>query len=212
MKNLLLLLPILLFSCNQPKIYKTENIEKAKLHSTVAVLPFTANVQLRPDQMESLSEKEMKKLEIHEGKSVQQAFYTWFLNQKNKEQIVVRIQDENKTNRILSENNISPENIDEYSSDELGKLLHVDGIFRGHISTNKPMSEEAAAILGELFDYWGYTNSGDFEINLYDVQSNELLWRYDQQISRSVGSDNKSIINTVMKKASKKLPYLVKQD
>lgn len=210
MKKLLLIaLPILLFSCNAPKIYETEYISKANSHSNVAILPFTAEVELRPKQMENLSEKELKDIEYKEGESVQQALYTWFLNQKSKDRISVKVQDENKTNRILAENNISQENITEFSSEEIGQILDVDGLIRGHITTNQPMSEGASIALGLLVGFWGSTNKGDIDLNLYDVGSNELLWRYDHQLSGSIGSDNQSIINAMMRKASKKLPYRI---
>jgi hypothetical protein len=53
----------------------------------------------------------------------------------------------------------------------------------------------------------GPNNSGIFTINVYEGKKNELLWRYEKKLSRGLGSDINSVIDDLMRKASKKFPY-----
>ena len=53
----------------------------------------------------------------------------------------------------------------------------------------------------------GATNTGSCQINVFDAKTNKLLWRYDKTLGRGLGSDTNSVINAMMRKASKKFPY-----
>jgi hypothetical protein len=78
----------------------------------------------------------------------------------------------------------------------------------GLIQTTKPMSEGASIALGVAFGVWGNTNSGNITINLSNAADGALLWKYDKELARSLGSDMNVLMDTLMRKASKKFPYL----
>lgn len=179
----------------------------AKDHKVLAIIPFKASVKLRPKQIEKMGEDQYAKLQIEEGKSVQSSLQTYFLNKKNTEGFTVTFQDIAKTNAILLKNNINEENIDRYTSEDLAKLLDVDGIISGTLSTDKPMSDGASVALGLLVGFYGATNSGKCTININDGKTGALLWKYEKTLSRSLGSDINTVINAMMRKASRKFPY-----
>jgi hypothetical protein len=44
-------------------------------------------------------------------------------------------------------------------------------------------------------------------INIHEAKAGKLLWRYDKELSRGLGSNTNTIINAIMRKASKEFPY-----
>ncbi len=179
----------------------------AKDHKVLAILPFKAVVKLRPKQMEKLTPEEYQRLQEEEGKGVQSALQSYFLKKKGQKGFTVNFQDISKTNALLAKNGINQENIESYTAEELAQLLEVDGIISGTLNTDKPMSEGASVALGVLVGVYGPTNSGKCTINVNNGTTGDLLWKYEKTLSRSLGSDTNTIINTMMRKASRKFPY-----
>jgi hypothetical protein len=70
------------------------------------------------------------------------------------------------------------------------------------------MSDGASLAMGVLVGFYGATNSGKCNININDGKTGDLLWKYEKTLSRSLGSDTNTIINAMMRKASRKLPYI----
>lgn len=181
--------------------------EIAISHQKLAIIPFIANVKLRPRQMKKMSEKEFYDLQISEGKAVQSALESYFLKKHSKGKFKVTFQEINRTNAILKKNNINRENIEEYTTEDLAKLLGVDGIISGVLNTSKPMSDGASLALGLLVGFYGSTNSGNCVININDGKTGVLLWKYDKTLSRSLGSDTNTLIAAIMRKSARKFPY-----
>jgi hypothetical protein len=194
------------------EIYTNPNFTTlSKDHKILAILPFKASIMLRPKQIEKMGEEQYQKLQIDEGKSVQSALQTYFLNKREDKGFDVTFQDVAKTNALLLKNNINLTNIDSYTSEELAKLLEVDGVISGSISTDKPMSDGASIALGMVVGFYGATNSGKCTININDGKTGELLWKYEKTLARSLGSDINTIINAMMRKASRQFPYIVNE-
>ena len=213
MKKLFLIISIVLFVfigySQTREIYTNPDfLTIAKDHKILAILPFKASVKLRPNQMEKMGKEQYEKLQIDEGKNVQSALETYFLTKKSDEKFTVSFQDISKTNSILLKNNITTETIDKYTNEDLAKLLEVDGIISGSLSTDKPMSDGASVALGLVVGFYGATNTGKCTININDGKTGVLLWKYEKTLARSLGSDMNTIINAIMRKASKKLPYI----
>jgi hypothetical protein len=182
--------------------------ELAKNHNKLAVLPFKAIIKLRPKEMERMSPQQFEKLQRDEGIAVQNAMLTYFLKRKEKHDFKVTFQDLNTTNALLAKNNIDETNIDSFTPSELAGILQVDAIISGILMTDKPMSDGASLALGLLVGVYGPTNSGNCTININDGATGDLLWKYDKALSRSLGSDTNTLINTIMRKASRQLPYI----
>lgn len=179
----------------------------AKDHSLLAILPFDVTINLRPNQKEKLRQGELENMQKKEGEGVQSAIQTYFLKQKEKESFKVNFQDVSKTNALLAKANWTTDSLRSKTKEEVCNLLGADGVISGTLFTDKPLSEGASVALGVVFGVWGSTNSGKCTINVHDGKGGELLWKYEKTLSRSLGSDINSVINAMMRKASRKFPY-----
>jgi hypothetical protein len=159
--------------------------------------------------MDKMSEAEFQKLELQEGLAVQSALHTYYLKRKSQGKIRMNIdvQPPHTTNVLLNKANINQDNYNEFTIQEIAEKLGVDGIIHGELNTSSPMSDGASVALGLAVGFYGSTNKGDISIQLSDGTTGTLLWKYDKTLSRSLGSDTQTVINTMMKKASKKFPY-----
>ena len=182
--------------------------ELARDHRKLAILPFKTIIKLRPKQMEQMSPEQLAQLQKDEGLAVQSALHTYFLKRQGQHNLKVSFQDINTTNAQLAKHHIDQQELEKLTPKELADILDVDGIITGILSTDKPMSEGASAALGILVGIYGPTNSGKCTININDAATGDLLWKYEKTLSRSLGSDTNTVINTIMRKASRQLPYI----
>lgn len=182
--------------------------EVARNHKLIAIMPFKAIVNLRPNQTKNMTPDQMQKMQQDEGLAVQSALESFFLKRKDQHDLTVDFIDVRTTNAMLAKHGVTQENIDQYTPQEIAGFIGVDAIINGILVTDKPMSEGASVALGLLVGYWGSTNSGNCSISINDGATGELLWKYNKTLSRSLGSDTNTVINTMMRKASRKLPYI----
>ena len=103
------------------------------------------------------------------------------LKRKGKGQFVVDFQDISQTNALLRD----IEDINILSTDELCKLLNVDGIIISNFGLSKPMST-TGAIASTLLLGYGATNEATVSISIKDCISNSLLWKYDHKYQGGV--------------------------
>lgn len=212
MKNLLTLLCLTLCVsalAQTREIYLSDNFATlAKDHKVVAILPFKTIIKLRPKQMEKMTAEQFKQLQKDEGLAVQSAIHSYMLKRKEQHALQISFLDISTTNALLAKNNVTQENIEQFTPQELATMLKVDAVISGILSTDKPMSEGASVALGLLVGFYGSTNSGKCTININDGKTGELMWKYEKTLSRSLGSDTNTVINTMMRKASRQLPYI----
>jgi len=195
----------------------------AKGHTLLAILPFKVMLRLRPKVSKKLEPEDFERLEKVEGEAVQTALQSYFLNQKEKDSFKVSFQDIHVTNAILAQAGWTDDSLRLKTKKQICRKLQVDGVISGTIMTNKLLSDGGAAALtalgigaaavGALFGEpsgWpgsGPTNTGNCTINIHEAKAGTLLWRYEKELSRGLGSNTNSIINAIMRKASKKFPY-----
>jgi len=151
----------------------------------------------------------LETLQKNEGEGVQSAIQTYFLKQKKEDGFKVNFQDVSKTNALLAKSNWTRDSLKSKTREEICALLGMDGIISGTLFTDKPLSEGASFAMTFFTDGWfgGHTNSGKCTINVHEAKAGELIWKYEKTLSRSLGSDINSIINAMMRKASRKFPY-----
>ena len=176
-------------------------------HKMLAILPFNVLINLRPKEKEKMKPGELETMQRKEGEAVQSAIQTYFLKKKEKEDFKVNFQDVARTNALLAKKGWNTDSLKALTMEEISQYLGVDGIISGTLNTDKPMSEGASIALGIAFGIYGPTNSGKCTINVHEGDRGELLWKYEKTLSRSLGSDINTVINTMMRKASKKFPY-----
>ena len=215
-KTLLTIALIMITTSNyfsQTSLYENPKFDSiAENHKSIAILAFNTTVELRKKQMEKMTVEDLKKLELNEANSIQISMYSWFLKRKKNGKLkTIEIQDPKRTNAILLKNNITEENINAYTIEELAKLLKVDAIISGDYKTNKPMSEGASIALGLLVGFWGSTNSSTINMSVHNAMDGVLLWNYNKKVSGSIGSNSDDLINKLMRKASRRLSYTKKK-
>jgi hypothetical protein len=206
--SLLFTLITLTLTAQSKAIYVNPDFDKlAKSHKQLAILPFDVTMDLRPKEREQITNEQLHEMEISEGKGVQSALHSYFLKKKGQQKFKVDFQDPRKTNAELTKAGIDLTNVNTHTPAELASILGVDGVIWGELKTTKPMSEGASAALGLVFGVWGPTNSGSISIQISDGKSEKILWKYDKTLSRELGSDINTIVDAMMRKASRKFPY-----
>jgi len=93
------------------------------------------------------------------------------------------------------------------SPQDLAKVLGVDAVLTTSVRTTKPMSDGAAVAVGLLVGAWGATNQANITVDIHEATGGKLLWKYDYVAAGSVGSSPESMVNALMRNASRKFPY-----
>ncbi|MEO1053598.1 MAG: hypothetical protein AAFX87_23385 [Bacteroidota bacterium] len=176
-------------------------------HELIAVIPFNTTISLRPKQMASLKEGQLDKMQENESLTIQQSMYSWFLKRKQQGSLWVNVQDVGTTNALLAKNNITYANIDKFTAQEIAKILKVDAVVRGTFETNKPMSDGASATLGLLVGFYGSTNRATINMFIHNAEDGKVVVNYNKAVSGSLGSTTDQLINRIMRKTSRRIPY-----
>lgn len=211
MKNNWLTLSLLLLvfvATGQTRLFVEPAFSKiANDHKIIAIIPFHTTISLRPKQMASLKDGQLEKMQEDESRNIQMSMYAWFLKRKQQGSMWVDIQDASKTTAILAKNGINYSNIDKHTPEEIAKLLSVDALVDGTFETNKPMSDGASLALGLLVGAWGATNKATINMFIHNAEDGKVLVNYNKAVAGSVGSSTDQLINVVMRKASRRIPY-----
>ncbi|MEJ2163000.1 MAG: hypothetical protein P8X60_06700 [Robiginitalea sp.] len=206
MKHFYLFAFLLLLSgvYGQKNIYLSKSFDDLSIdHKVLAILPFFTNLDLS----EEVSGTEIKKLEKQEGYAVQDALETYFGRGKKKKKFTVDFQNREDTNAILSQNNISYDNVDRFTIKELAEILKVDGIISGNLDVNVILSDGVPSQISFMDYILGDADYGRIGIKISDGRSGKLLWKYEQEITRKSGKNTEDLIDKMMKKAARKFPY-----
>ncbi|WP_316931687.1 DUF4136 domain-containing protein [Kordia zhangzhouensis] len=195
----------------QKKIYESDAFEElSKDHKIIAILPFQTTLNLKSDK-KKYTEEQIETFEEKEGIAVQQALESYFLNRKRKKKLKIDFQDIDTTNRLLKKAGISMDNIDIYAPQELCKILKVDAIISGSLTSRLLISKEVDTSFDFITFLKGKSDYGKIIIKLSDKHTGKLLWRYEKTIDRKSGKNTNAIIDKMMRQASRKFPYEEKQ-
>lgn len=66
---------------------------------------------------------------------------------------------------------------------------------------------DGAAIALTLIGFGGNTNEVGTTLSINDCENKKLIWNYEHKISGGLGSTHSRIVNQLMRKSSKKMPY-----
>lgn len=192
----------------QTNLYENPDFDKiVKRHKVIGIIPFKASVTLRPKQMKDITPEQLDRMEKSEGESIQDAMYSWFLKREKRGELTVKVQTPATTNAKLLKAGLSPDNFAEHTPDEIAKIMEVDAVIMGTFETNKPMSEGASIALGAIFGVWGNTNKAVINLSIYNADDGQLLVNYNKGVTGSLGSSTEDLINTLMRKASRRIAY-----
>ncbi len=176
-------------------------------HKIIAIVPFRTTILLRPKQMATLLDGQLEKMQEDESRGIQMSMYAWFLKRKQQGSMWVDVQDASKTTAILARNGINYANVGDHTQEEIAEILNVDAVVSGTFVTDKPMSDGASLALGLLVGFWGATNKATINMFIHNAEDGKVLVNYNKAVAGSVGSSNDQLINIIMRKASRRIPY-----
>ena len=201
------LLALLWLSTGCTKIYQSTDAPRvAAEHRRIAILPPTVTLQGRVKLTDSA--KPTAELEAETGRELQRALFTWMLErQMDGEFATVAVQDPQSTNAQLRQLGYF-ENKD-LSNAWLAEMLKVDAVITADFRLDYILRSEVATAINILTDAPLPARQGNVWLKLYDGTEDRIIWSYDRRLSRRYGQRPESIINGVMRHASRKMPYRV---
>ena len=210
MKKILLILTLIFttLSFSQTKLYVHPDADTYVANTkTIAILPMKVQVKLRPKQLKDFTSEQIVEMGKNESLDIQKAMYTWFLTRKKRGTMLVGVQNPTRTNALLKKEGIDIHSYDEYLPSELGKILGVETVITGSYETSKPMSTGAAIGLAVLTGGMFATNSAVMNMDFTSTTDDELVVNYNKKVKGSLGSDAQDLINILMRKVSRRIPY-----
>lgn len=191
---------ILLSSC--AKVYFSPDAKsKSNKHKLIALAPPKVTIAARK-KVDATAILEQQKAE---SANFQKEMYAWLLKRKMQNRIFVEILDVETTNAKLRKAGYFDDT--PMSPAEMGEILGVDAVLTSNYSLTKPMSDGGAIALGLLVGVWGATNNTTVTLEIHDKEAKKLLWNYNHKLSGSIGSSPASLVDGLMRNASKKMPY-----
>jgi hypothetical protein len=198
-KNITALFLLSIFVSSCASIYLAPNGKSiANKHEKVAIVIPKVSIKARKkDDAEAI--KESQRTSAFE---FQQEIYKYLLKRKTQGKMQVNIQDVEETNAILERSNIK-----NLTTKEMCDLLDVDAIMTSNFGLKKPMSTGGAIALAVLTGYGASTNEVVVTLSIKNCDDKSLLWKYDHKYSGGLGSSSSRLVDALMRKASKKMPY-----
>jgi hypothetical protein len=184
-----------------PKVYfSPDSFTLANQHNIVAVIPPTISIAAN----KKISGEAMKEQQRTESLNVQREMYSWLMRRKMQQQMRLEILDVETTNAKLKKADWPDTPM---TPAEMCAVLGVDGVLTSNYSLAKPMSEGGAIALGMLAGAWGSTNEARATLDLHDCSQKKLIWNYAHKYSGGIGSSPSSMVDAIMRNATKKSPY-----
>ncbi|MCJ0741666.1 hypothetical protein [Pedobacter montanisoli] len=187
------------------QIYEAKDLKEAiSTQKLVAILPFETKITYKK-QPKNYSPEGNHQQELAMAKNIQSSMYTFLLRKKN--DYSVDFQDVDKTNILLKKSGIL-DKLDEYTKDEIAKILGVDAVIGGKFEQEQSKSEAGAIASAVLFGgFGGKTGSGTLTMTVNNGSNGELLWRFFKTMDDSVFSSTDDLIERMMRKVSRNFPY-----
>ncbi len=195
-------------SFSQTKLYVHPDGENYAANTkSIALLPLKVQVKLRPKQLKDFTPEQVVEMQKAEALDIQKGMHSWFLTRKKRGSLSMNVQTPARTNALLKKAGVDIHSYDEFLPSELGKILGVDCVVMGTFETSKPMSDAAGIAIAALFGGLAATNNAVCNLDFYDTRDDELVVNYLKKVSGSLGSDAQDLINILMRKVTRRIPY-----
>ncbi len=168
----------------------------------IAIIPPTVSIEASRIVYAAIREQQKT-----ESLNYQREIYSWMLKRNTQGKINKEIKEIETTNVKLKRAGY-PEN--PLTTAELCEVLDVDGIMTSNFSLSKPMSEEGAICLVLSGFGWGArTNALHAILSISDCENKKLIWNYEREVSGGLARSPSNLMNRLMRKASRKMPYII---
>lgn len=195
------------------KIYASSNLAAIiPKHKSIAILPLAVMMRDTRKKKNRASVEELATEAKQYQKDFQNSMFSSFLKMKKKKKMLnLSIQDVDKTNTLLKKNGIkSNEELEDFTKDEIAKLLGVDAVFGGNVTTSSSLSSGGAALVGLFTTLSVKTGDADVFIKLWHGEDGELIWSFSRKVNSSASHSVDDMVDYLMKRVSKRFPYRLK--
>ena len=175
-------------------------------HKTVAILPYEVSITYKK-QPKNLNPEVDREQERTMSKSIQSSMYTFLLRKAKNYRVT--FQDVDKTNILLKKAGML-DKMDEFTKDEIAKVLGVDAVIGGRFETEQTKSQGAAIATAVIFGgLGGKTGTGSLTLTLNSGADGELLWRFFKTMDEGIMSSTDDLVERMMRKVSRNFPYAI---
>lgn len=211
MKKIILIIFLSLFNVafcqfeGSKQIFESPDLKnKIEAQKIVAIIPFETKITYKK-QPKNFSLEANREQELVMSKNIQSSMYTFLLRKKDNYR--VSFQDVEKTNILLKKAGML-DKLDEFTRDEVAKVLGVDAVIGGKFEQEQSKSEAGALATAILFGgFGGKTGSGTLTMVINDGATGDLLWRFFKTMDDNVMSSTDDLIERMMRKVSRNFPY-----
>ncbi|WP_124577339.1 hypothetical protein [Pedobacter sp. KBW06] len=186
------------------QVYTSPELKKAmKDYKTIAILPVGTLLSFK-SQVPYLNERNQASESINTGLANQSRIYSYILPRSSR--MKIEIQDIEKTNLLLLKSEMSARP-DQYTKEEIAKILGVDALISGLYESDAFLIEEqitkdSSSISGRI-PRISTSVKNVFTLSLYDGQTGKQMWRYyDYRTQSSYISDE------LIEGAVRNLPFI----
>lgn len=173
-------------------------------HKLVAILPFNTKITYRK-QPKNFSVEANRNQEKAMAASIQSSMYTFLLRKAT--DYTVEFQDVEKTNILLKKAGML-DKLDEFTKDEIAKVLGVDAVLGGSFETEQSKTEAGAIASAVLFGgLGGKTGTGSLTLTLNSGANGDLLWRFFKTMDDNIAGSTDDLVERMMRKVSRNFPY-----
>ena len=208
--TLIFLISLPIFGMSQTKLFVHPNAETYVSNTKVmAILPLKVNVKLRPKELKDFTSEQIVEMNKTEGLEVQKAIYSWMLTREKRGELKVKVQNPTVTNALLTKAGVNIYNpLEMHTPEDIGKILDAQAIMTGNLETSKPMSNAASLGIALLTGGFGApTQEAVANLDFINTSDNEIVVNYYKSIKGSIGSSQEDLINILMRKISRRIPY-----
>lgn len=203
MKPLKYIFLVLLFSSCAKVNYNPSGQNIAQTHQTIAILIPKVLLDYDGDN------EKIDDIKSVEASNLQAELFDYLQRMKFENKLNVEILDIIDSNQKLA--SINALTLSVMNSNELCKLLGVDAMLTSNFTMKKPVSEELAPAFDLLSNAQLSTNTVKVTMAIHDAVSSEVIWHFNNQVNGGFGSSHKELIEKVLNKAVKKMPYYNKK-
>jgi len=200
-KYYLIVISLVLLSACAQVFYSPDAQKLASKHRTVAIMP----PQVSYNRIsKKISEADLQTQIQTESSNLQTEIYNWMLRRQSKAQIRQDFQALSTTNAKLKALKYPDSAL---TAAQICAALKVDALIYTNFKLSKPISDGAALALILFTNYSTPTNTVNMNLNITDGTNDKVIFNYNHTYSAGVGSTVNSVVNGLMRNASKKMPY-----
>lgn len=163
------LVGVALSSCSTQQNFTSPNFNQLRSsHREIAILPFDVAFNSTANREKESVDKRMTEQERQGALDLQKDLFLNIAKQIQKGRIMMRIQDFNKTNKILADKGVRINQVAMMDKGELARILGVDAVLWGH----------SQVIVSRRSSFGGpsFRDGVESEVRLFDAATGEMIW------------------------------------